>query len=1244
MEKDKKEFQNKQANRLVDIMSNSALLEEEKVVFLKNITNGSRLYIDPLVDTVKKTLKSKFPFQTKFNALMLLKDAMNTRNKEMANYVTIKVLDRLKAIAKQSLKPDKNKLFTPPDPGDEFYLLLLECLYNWSIFFQLPADQKMQPSAFKNVCSELQQAGIRFPTQFKYFQNIDLQNKKQEQPDQKQSSQQQQQQKQQQQKQQETPKPASKPQTKPKKNEQKAFSTAVESLIGLKGLFNIIIDILRENEDISYLQDFCSELQSIINPIENQMFELEEEDDPRKEVLSEDLIKLSTKGNELVADIQKCLKKQMSWNVLKNKHHPKLHELVQSLKFPLDEPNIMDKQNEVQQSDQKTQEVQKQVPQNDNPFFFSQVANFEQEDIEKTKSDLIQQQQQKVQQQQQPVPVVQTQKQQQELPQKQQEQTPKMDKWDSQQAPISWNQPENTQAPETNFQFNGFEQRQATDPDNQFVSQWNMPEQKQEQQHFDNPFSQQNFDSKDKHNLPFDSKRHNTDPDSQNGWGVQKQEPQGQEWDPGFAPWQNDRKDSKQDEEVVVEKMRPTIIPQPQEQQQQKRKNPNPFERQSSVISEDNNVQFPNLWGNPDTKPSQDGFTGFSKVMDNKSEFKTEVDSKPDSNIFKFNDQDIDLEIMAGSSKLSKQDRSKSVDSQQGMPMPQNQWEPKSNGQDFKTKEVDSGLDGNYQWGVEMKKEDPDDFVDPYANRFEDDFGKKIERYAFDDHSEKRAKLDQFGMSDPPQFDNQFAFDIQQLPKNSVYLMGQKMLQVENQVIEFSKQCVSKSAKKSGIRMADAEVQASEQILTLLKNNPQQEMEHQEQKQKLLKQIQILLQQNGEYEQEVKEQKSIIEKYEQDFKSYKQQSQKWTDVYTSLNKQLINLNEYYKQQKEQISILQEEIHKLSHENQQLNDKYCDSIKQISDYKCNEDSLLNKLRIIEKQFKQITFNHKCPIQQYLEQYLKVPNLIEINIPTRFSVIPKDTENKTTRIEVKYDTSLFMDILRGCAQPYSNEIDDFKFSILMPRAVLYEDKVLQIGCITKINDDDLSLLLHIRNKSQNNISITKIKLIAPSNNQLNKLNVQDGSVLQKYTTFKIQMKFQYQEFMKQPILEFQIDDKQYHILLPVSLIKFGVSELVDIVSLKEKWKDNKNIKCVIKSTINQPNHKFVNQLIDFKRYFQTLQQFENYLIMQQTINQSEFGIKFKEDRQRQQLILKVQSSQLLKPKAEELIQQLLFLFSE
>lgn len=49
--------------------------------------------------------------------------------------------------------------------------------------------------------------------------------------------------------------------------------------------------------------------------------------------------------------------------------------------------------------------------------------------------------------------------------------------------------------------------------------------------------------------------------------------------------------------------------------------------------------------------------------MGNRSEFKTEVDSKPDSNIFKFNETCPNLESMA----------SKSVDSYKGKPISENE-------------------------------------------------------------------------------------------------------------------------------------------------------------------------------------------------------------------------------------------------------------------------------------------------------------------------------------------------------------------------------------------------------------------------------------------------------------------------------------------------------------------------------------------------------------------------------------------
>lgn len=40
-------------------MDNENKLKEEKLVFFKNVKEGKHIYIDPLVDTVKKTLKKK---------------------------------------------------------------------------------------------------------------------------------------------------------------------------------------------------------------------------------------------------------------------------------------------------------------------------------------------------------------------------------------------------------------------------------------------------------------------------------------------------------------------------------------------------------------------------------------------------------------------------------------------------------------------------------------------------------------------------------------------------------------------------------------------------------------------------------------------------------------------------------------------------------------------------------------------------------------------------------------------------------------------------------------------------------------------------------------------------------------------------------------------------------------------------------------------------------------------------------
>ena len=74
--------------------------------------------------------KINYTAAIKFNILMFLKEAMDTRDKELAKYCTKKILTRLKEIAKNSLKPDKDKLFKTVDRTmiDDFYLLLIECL------------------------------------------------------------------------------------------------------------------------------------------------------------------------------------------------------------------------------------------------------------------------------------------------------------------------------------------------------------------------------------------------------------------------------------------------------------------------------------------------------------------------------------------------------------------------------------------------------------------------------------------------------------------------------------------------------------------------------------------------------------------------------------------------------------------------------------------------------------------------------------------------------------------------------------------------------------------------------------------------------------------------------------------------------------------------------------------------------------------------------------------------------------
>jgi hypothetical protein len=60
---------------------------------------------------------------------------MDLKSKELGNYVSTKLLTRLKEIAKNAKKvPDREKIFSKPSDAEtieNFYQLLLECLFEW---------------------------------------------------------------------------------------------------------------------------------------------------------------------------------------------------------------------------------------------------------------------------------------------------------------------------------------------------------------------------------------------------------------------------------------------------------------------------------------------------------------------------------------------------------------------------------------------------------------------------------------------------------------------------------------------------------------------------------------------------------------------------------------------------------------------------------------------------------------------------------------------------------------------------------------------------------------------------------------------------------------------------------------------------------------------------------------------------------------------------------------------------------
>ena len=90
-----------------------------------------------IVDYIKATIKSPYiPAERKFRSLLLLKDLMENRHKQLVDYADKKIMRRLYLLAQSPLK--ENVLTTYDKRADlkyskNFFTLLLECLDNWGL-------------------------------------------------------------------------------------------------------------------------------------------------------------------------------------------------------------------------------------------------------------------------------------------------------------------------------------------------------------------------------------------------------------------------------------------------------------------------------------------------------------------------------------------------------------------------------------------------------------------------------------------------------------------------------------------------------------------------------------------------------------------------------------------------------------------------------------------------------------------------------------------------------------------------------------------------------------------------------------------------------------------------------------------------------------------------------------------------------------------------------------------------------
>ncbi|EAS05921.3 endo-1,4-beta-xylanase xylA, putative (macronuclear) [Tetrahymena thermophila SB210] len=229
------------------------------------------------------------------------------------------------------------------------------------------------------------------------------------------------------------------------------------------------------------------------------------------------------------------------------------------------------------------------------------------------------------------------------------------------------------------------------------------------------------------------------------------------------------------------------------------------------------------------------------------------------------------------------------------------------------------------------------------------------------------------------------------------------------------------------------------------------------------------------------------------------------------------------------------------------------------------------------------------------------------------------NKTIRQKQKeknkifYNTTQFKELVDlPIYQKDRENLDNFKYSCLNSKAILYENTFLQIGSITqfeenKVSRQNLTLSLHFINKTQNAVQFTfnfatNYKMLKPGCEVKDPVTIK-GKSQKKHTV-------EAQEFdIKQsiPLVDINIvidqGNAEARIAIPIALNKFMIFQPIDQMQFRQKWLNFKT--SYIYNEPREINERFIKNLSDIKRYFECMIELNN----RQRPLRSRYGVSFR-----------------------------------